>query len=262
MTRHDITDADWASLRAAAPTFASAWREYVQDTCYNAAAAYLNTGAMAEFVACEMLVQQPDLVPAIGEELERLFVIAALADDELLEGVLRVGFLEELLSVAIREGIPLTRLQPILVGPRTRAQWTRAIAWLRPGFEWEEGVGLVPSISLPALVGTIEVHRGRTDVANGVCRLDVRLISGEVHIGDCIRRARAELTPHGWPVIARVLRNVEVPDEYELTVSVERAEAFQGFEYEMGQLQWGDSVWQVARPDHCVLPPKTTRPDR
>jgi hypothetical protein len=170
---------------------------------------------------------------------------------------LTVAFLEDLLLAADEAGIPLTRIEPILGGRRTREQWERAIAYLKPGFGWEDGIGAVPLGPLPVPVGTVEVHRGWPDPDANVCHMDVRLLQGTIQAGYLIRREISKDFYSGWSIAELGLRSVDIPDEYHLLLAVERPEVLDSFASQMAMLKFDRSVWQIARPPRPPLDGQT-----
>ena len=158
MESGELRDSDWLPLRDTVPSFAPHWRKFVSEGFYNETIPSSNITELAYFVAREILPHNRDGLVAIGETLETMYTMAAFRDDESLEGLLTIGFLESLIRAADEYEIPLTRIQPLLAGPRTREQWDDAIAYRKPGFQWVDGVGALPLHPLPSRIGMIEVH--------------------------------------------------------------------------------------------------------
>jgi len=231
--------------------YAPIWREVVGDSSYEPNLAYCTIEDFAKFVVSEMVVAHHDLTE-IGWALERLYTEAMVRDDESMEGLLTVGFLENMISAADELGLELTRIEPLLVGARTRAAWAEAIAWQRPDHVWEPGVGAVATIPIPRPVGTNEVHRGRVDRDAGVFRVDARLIAGRVVAGCVVRRTLSKGFYTQWEIEAVRLRSPDVPSELELDLVVERGigrdEVFEYVEQAFSEGYFDDAYWQIAEP--------------
>lgn len=225
------------------------WCEFVAEATYDDKLPFVNLDEMARFVARELLTSRSDMLAEIGDALEGLYTKAAIHDDESLEGLLTVGFLESLLLHADRLRIPLTRIEPILHGPRTHDHWERAVTYLKPGFRWEDGIGPVASHPLPIPIGTVEVHRGWADRTDGILHLDARLTAGTLRAGCLLRREVSQDIDMDWLIASASLRSQDIPDEYHLEIAVERDEMFEAFEFEMARLAFRRrATWEVARP--------------
>lgn len=247
-----LTDDDWAPLREAVPGFAARWGEVVADSCYDPTIPHCSLNELARFVAQEVLMRAPHELAVIGEVLEPMCDRAALLDDDALLGLLRVGFFENLILHADGLGIPLTRVQPVLCGPRTREQWDRAIGWLKPGFVWFDDAGAVPTGPRLRPVGTVELHRGW--VQDEVCRMDVRRVSGELASGAVIRRQISKDFWMDWMIAEVRLRSRDLPDEFHLVLDIDSAVdpelGRESFQRQMDTFVYTEDerFWQIARP--------------
>jgi len=248
MESSELRDSDWLPLRDAVPSFAPHWRKFVGEGFYNETLPSSNITELTDFVAREILPHNRDGLVAIGETLETMYTMAAFRDDESLEALLTIGFLENLIRAAEEYEIPLTRIQPLLAGPRTREQWDDAIAYRKPGFQWVDGVGALPVHPLPSRIGMIEVHRGWADRAAGVLRMDARLVSGELRPGYLVRREISKDHYTGWTIATVAVRSVDVSDEYHIEFAAVREEAYEGFDLFMSQVEHGEHEWEIAVP--------------
>ncbi len=250
MEERELTDDDWAALRSVVPAYAPVWDDVVAESSYDPTLPFCTLQEFAGFVVRELVLPRHDLTE-LGETLEALYTQAMIRDDESLEGLLTVGFLENLISEADELGLDLTRIEPILVGPRTRDAWDRAIAWERPDHVWERGVGAVPEKPPPRPVGTVELHRARVDREAGVVRVDVRLISGRVEAGFFLRRQLSKGFYSEWEIRAVRQRSPELAHELELELVVEREEAFEDLDSPFSEFSDGyhdHPFWQIAEP--------------
>lgn len=249
MDDRQLRDSDWMALRNAVPAFETRWREVVAEATYDDKLPFVNLYEMVRFVARELLATRPDSLIEIGHALEALFADAASRGDELLEGLLTVGFLENLLIEADNRRIALTRIEPMLHGRRTHEHWDRAVSYLKPEFHWEDGIGPVASRPLPVPIGTVEVHRGWADRDTRIIHLDARLTAGTLRPGCVIHHEVSKDFSMVLPIASASLRFQDLPDEYHLEIAVEREEMIEAFEFEMACLAFRRlATWQVARP--------------
>jgi hypothetical protein len=251
MSRRELTDDDWAPLREAVPAFRTRWAQITAEDEYDPTIPSATLDEFAQFIAVTALREHADEVEELGDVVEALYTRAAITDDESLEGLLTVGLLESLIDVADEHGIPLTRLRPLLRGPRTRQHWERAIAYQKPGFIWSDDKGAIPAEPQPRPVGTVEVHRGRRDTGSGHIWLDVRLVSGEIRGGYLLR---FPIGKDAWfeRVIASVSgRSPDLPDELEVEVVDELAGGVDVWDLYLNEWYLHEEdkrFWQIAAP--------------
>jgi hypothetical protein len=244
----ELTDDDWAPLREAVPSYRERWAEMVADSHYEPDLPYVTINDFAEFVALTVLRDHPDQVEDLVDTLEAMYTRAAITDDEEIEALLTIGLLEGLIEASDEHGFSLTRVNPLLRGPRTRLQWDKALGYQKPGFAWSEEQGVVPTGPLPRPVGTVEVHRGRRNEANGNYRLDVRLVSGELRCGFLIRFPLGRDSWFERQIASVERRSPDVPDEFEIEVVDQLPEGIEFEPWEM-HLELRDSpFWQIAAP--------------
>lgn len=238
-----VTDADWAPIREAVPSFAATWRKTTEDSSYDDTLPFVSIHELAEHVVKQVIREHPEEVERLADTLEYEFTIAALHDRERYAGLLEVGLLEGLIQAADSVGMPLTRLVPLLRGPRTRAHWYAAVAYQRPGRVWDDKLGAVPTFELPSPVGTVKVHRGRRlDDRRFV--LDVRLVSGDPSKARFIRR---ECGKDFWlesPIIGISRRSSDLPDELEIEVESPLRDGIDEWTYLL--LDFDEPFWQLA----------------
>lgn len=229
--RNPVIDSAWASFRDAVPAFVEPWAKLSADEDYDETLSFANAGELARFVVHEMLVQRADELPSIGAALEAFYTEVMIRDDDTARAIVTIGFLEGIIECADDAGIALAYVRPMLTGERTREEWDRAIAWQKPGFEWDGERGtVVPTQPLPTPVGTVRVHRGWVDEDGRTGRMDVRLLSGAIEAGHVLRTA---IDKHHWSsfridTLAR--RSADLPDEYHVTVVLDREPLVQLFE--------------------------------
>lgn len=255
MDDRKLRDSDWVALRMAAPALETYWQELIANPSYDDELPFVNLEEMARFVAREMLTSRQDDLVAIGHALEGLFAEIAVRGDESLEGLLTMGFLANLLLETDSLRIPLTRIEPLLHGRRTREHWDRAVSYLKPDFHWEDGIGPVASRPLPVPIGAVEIRRGWADREAGLLHLDARLTAGTLRAGCVIRREVSRDFYADWPVAAASLWSDDLADEYHLEIAAERDEMFEMFELEMARLAFRRlATWEVARPALAAEP--------
>lgn len=246
-----LSDADWAAIRAAVPSFADKWRELTQDSSYDGTLPFVSIHEVAKHIVESVIRERSDEVERLADALEYEFTVAALHDRESYAGLLRVGLLEGLIEAADSVGMPLTRLVPLLHGPRTREHWHAAIAYKRPGRVWDDTRGAVPTFDLPSPVGTIEIHRARRLDDRRVL-LDARLVSGDLSTARFIRQ---EIGKDSWTE-SRILRlsrrSSDLPDELEIEVEDRIHDGVDPWSYRL--LRPDRSFWQLA--DGSPGPPR------
>jgi len=213
----ELTDADWAAIREAVPSFAAAWRRIAEDSSYDDTLPFVSIHELVKHVVERVIREHPEEVERLADTLEYEFTTPALHDRERYAGLLEVGLLEGLIQAADSVGMPLTRLLPLLRGPRTREHWDAAVAYQRPGRMWDDRLGAVPTFDLPSPVGTVEVHRGRR-LDDRRLLLDVRFVGGDLSKARFIRR---ECGKDFWlesPILRISRRSSDLPDELEIEV--------------------------------------------
>jgi len=145
------TDALWAPLREAMPSFAEHWRAYTAQPGYDPLHVGLNVIELSSHV--EGLVRSnPDALGPLFAVMERLYI----AEPELRD-LMTIDVLEAVTGAADEQGIDLRRLARLLPGPETRAAWREALAWTHPECHWDDVRGLVPDRPPPVSVGRIRV---------------------------------------------------------------------------------------------------------
>lgn len=238
-----LSDADWAGIRAAVPSFADTWRAITEDPSYDDTLPFVSIHELARHVVDNVIRERPEEVAQLADALEYEFTIAALHDRERYAGLLEVGLLEGLIDAADAVGMPLTRLVPLLRGPRTREHWCDAVGYQRSGRIWDDVLGAVPTFELPSPVGTIEIHRARRLDDRRVL-LDARFVSGDLSRARFVRK---EIGKDSWTE-SRILgvsrRSSDLPDELEIEVESRVRGGVDQWEYRL--LHPDDSFWQLA----------------
>jgi hypothetical protein len=145
------TDALWAPLREALPSFAERWRAYTAQPGYDPLHVDMNVIELSSHVE-DLVRTNPDALGPLFAEMERLYA----ADPELRD-LLTINVLEAVTGAADEEGVDFRRLARLLPGPETRAAWHEALTWTHPECHWDDVRGLVPDRPPPVPVGRIRL---------------------------------------------------------------------------------------------------------
>ena len=145
------TDALWAPLREAVPSFAEHWRAYTAQPGYDPLHVDMNVIEFSSHVE-DLVRANPDALGPLFAVMERLYV----ADPELRD-LLTINVLEAVTGAADEQGVDFRRLARLLPGPETRAAWREALTWTHPECHWDDMHGLVPDRPPPVPVGRIRV---------------------------------------------------------------------------------------------------------
>jgi hypothetical protein len=203
--------------------------------------------ALAYHVVDSVAWARPQELATLFAKMEELYAQAEVTDDEDLSNALTIGFLETLLHVAEDRGLDFRKLAQEIAGERTKDAWETALAYEKPEFSWDDAKGLIPLKPLPTAVGTVRVHRGWSDRAAGQFVIELQRISGEIHVGYLLRyriSAGHYFTGH---IAAVKLRSTDVPDEYEVRLTLEHEYQFEAWEAWMGLPH--EEFWQIAVPN-------------
>lgn len=163
------TDADWAALREAVPSFAAHWRAYTAQPGYDPIDPGLNIIEFESHLA-DVVGVDPDSLDALFAAMERH---SPGAEDSLDR---TISILETLAHAAEEHGVDLRRLARLLPGPVTRDAWRQALTWTHPECTWDDERGLVPDWPPPVPVGRVRV----TDVPRGSPDLPAFPLEGEL----------------------------------------------------------------------------------
>jgi len=146
-----FTDATWAPLRAALPSFAEHWSAYTAQPGYDPLYAGMN---VFEFES-----HLEDVLSADLDSLAPLFVVMERLYEEepALRDMMTINVLETLTSTADERGIDLRRIARLLPGPKTRVAWRDALTWTHRECTWDDERGLVPDFPPPVPVGRVRV---------------------------------------------------------------------------------------------------------
>jgi hypothetical protein len=121
-----LTDDDWEPLRAAVPSFAERWSDFVAQPWYESDPSYA-VSELARHLAEEA---------AAGRTKELAPFFAALDDfladasDELYD-LATIGLLEDLVHEADRHGLALTAFDRAAKGAHARRAWTAVVKFMR-----------------------------------------------------------------------------------------------------------------------------------
>jgi hypothetical protein len=166
-----FTDASWAPLREALPSFAERWREFSARPDYDPLDAGVN--------AIEFEMHLDEVLVAALDSLGPLFVVMERLYSEgnpSLCDLMTIKVLENLASEADDHGIDLRRIARMLPGPKTRAAWRDALTWTHRECTWDDEHGLVPDFPPPVPVGRIRI----TDVPLGSPDMSAFPVEGEL----------------------------------------------------------------------------------
>jgi hypothetical protein len=144
------TDADWAALREAVPSFAAHWDAYTAEPGYNPLDVGMNVIEFKSHLA-DVVGADPDSLGALFAAMERHSPGAEDALDR------TISILETLAQEAEEQGVDLRRLARLLPGPVTRAAWRDALTWTHPECSWDDELGLVPDWPPPVPVGRVRI---------------------------------------------------------------------------------------------------------
>ena len=146
-----LTDALWAPLREALPSFAERWRAYTARPDYDPLDAGLNVIEFSSHVD-DVVRANPDALGPLFAVMERLYVTHPVLRD-----LLTINVLEAVTGAADEQALDFRRLARLLPGPETRAAWLDALAWTHPECHWDDVHGLVPDRPPPLPVGRVRV---------------------------------------------------------------------------------------------------------
>jgi hypothetical protein len=209
-----FSDAFWAPLREALPSFSERWRAYTSRPDYDPLDGSQN---MTEFES-----HLDDFVDADVDALAPLFVVMERLYTDWhpeMHEVLTIKVLENLTHAADERGIDLRRLARMLPGPRTRDAWRQALMWTHRECTWDDERGLVPDFPPPVPVGRVRI----TDVPEGSPDTPTFLIGGEL-LGGAVRAGnfvwiRLTSCHHAWREIVAVETLASSPESLRLTLA-------------------------------------------
>jgi hypothetical protein len=120
-----ISDAVWAPLRAAVPSFSERWREHVGQPWYEDDASY-GVSLLARHLVDEAAAGREGELPSFFASLDALLADAG----EDLYNLLTIGLLEDLVHAAEAGRVALGSFERAIQGDRARAAWDAVIRFL------------------------------------------------------------------------------------------------------------------------------------
>ena len=119
-------------LRAAVPSFAEHWHDFVSDEAYNPALPMANVFDFVQHLAARASGGQWDEYPALFTALEEAYAHAEQHDLPNVGAFLTIGFLEDLIYAFEQAKLDPQLAQRFLIGPRSKAGWNAAYAYTHP----------------------------------------------------------------------------------------------------------------------------------
>jgi len=121
-----LTDDDWEPLRAAVPSFAGRWSEFVAQPWYEPDPSF-SVSELARHLVAEVAAGHTAEIPVFFAALDRLLTGAS---DELYD-LVTIGLLEDVVHEADAREIGLTAFDRAAKGERTREAWRAVVAFIR-----------------------------------------------------------------------------------------------------------------------------------
>jgi hypothetical protein len=187
----EISDALWAPLRAAVPSFDAPWREYVASTPYHPAEPGVNILKFTDHL--DRLVHEggPSAVAGLLVAMEDRYAWAASREEdagaEELKRLMTISILERLAQTTEDAGHDLRVLAGLLPGPQIRSAWEEALAWTHPECAWDWERGLVFHEPPPPSVGRFRVSGSFLLSVRNAVVVQGMLLEGRVDSGNVLR---------------------------------------------------------------------------
>lgn len=186
-----ISDALWAPLRTAVPSFDARWEEYVASPGYNAAEAGVNVHKFTYHLADLIRRDGLGTIAGLLTAMEACYSWVSAHEDDAgaleLERIMTISILEYLIQTAEDAGHDLRDLAGLLPGPLTRAAWQRALDWTHPECSWDWERGLVFHEPPPRCVGRFRVTGSFFLAIRNAVVVHGELIEGSVTSGNVLR---------------------------------------------------------------------------
>ena len=121
-----LNDDDWAPLRAAVPSFAERWREFVAQPWYEPDPTYA-VSELARHLVEEAAAGRTGELPAFFAALDDLL---AGASDELYD-LSTIGLLEDIVHEADTQKLALAPFERAARGTHARKAWSAVVKFIR-----------------------------------------------------------------------------------------------------------------------------------
>ena len=121
-----LSDDDWEPLRAAVPSFADRWSEFVAQPWYEPDPSF-SVSELARHLVAEAVAGRTTELPAFFTAVDEML---ASASDELYD-LVTIGLLEDLVHEADARGVSLTQFDRAAKGDRARQAWRGVVAFIR-----------------------------------------------------------------------------------------------------------------------------------
>lgn len=128
------TDASWAPMREAMPSFRKRWQTYTASRYYEPSAVGTSMSEFVRHLCARLTAGNWSEYAGVAKAIETLYAQLPAADSDF---VLTIGFFEDLLTDAEAAGLDLEQLHRLL-GPRAREGWRTAFRYTRRGVEWKD----------------------------------------------------------------------------------------------------------------------------
>ena len=121
-----LSDDDWAPLRAAVPSFAARWNDFVAQPWYEPDPSF-SVSELARHLVAEAAAGRTTELPTFFTAVDDML---AHASDELCD-LVTIGLLEDIVHEADAHGISLTAFDHAARGDRARQAWRAVVAFIR-----------------------------------------------------------------------------------------------------------------------------------
>jgi len=215
------TDADWAALREAVPSFAEHWAAYTARPSYNPLDVGMNFLEFDSHVA-DVGGADPESLGALFTAMER----HSPGNEDALDRT--ISILETLAKAAEEHGVDLRRVARMLPGPVTRGAWRQALTWTHPECTWHDERGLVPDFPPPVPIGRvciIDVPRAKPDLP--AFPIEVALLDGAVQPGNFVWKRLSSCSHVGREITAveTLTSPLESPTQLRIMLTFDPTEA-------------------------------------
>ena len=121
-----LTDDDWEPLRAAVPSFAERWREFVAQPWYEPDPSF-SVSELARHLVAEAAANRTTDLATFFAAVDAML---ASADEELYD-LVTIGLLEDIVHEADARGVSLTTFDRAAKGDHARQAWRAVVAFIR-----------------------------------------------------------------------------------------------------------------------------------
>ena len=248
------TDADWAALREAVPSFAEHWAAYTAKPGYNPLDVGMNFLEFDSHVA-DVGGADPESLGALFTAMER----HSPGNEDALDRT--ISILETLAKAAEEHGVDLRRVARMLPGPVTRGAWRQALTWTHPECTWDDEHGLVPDFPPPVLVGRvriIDVPLANADLE--AFPVDAELLNGALQPGQFVWKKLSSCSHVGRQIVAvePLTSTPESPAQLRIMLAYHESEGPDERPYAGGMWYEGGEVLEIIEQ----MPPDARRDEQ